>query len=71
MERPWDDKTKRYKTELAVDADPPHCRLFRLHRLGKGVAEIAIVDPADDIEPQRGLRTSRCSRSRRACARCS
>jgi DNA polymerase-3 subunit delta' len=50
LERPWDDKTSRYKTVLTVDEIRRTVSFF-----GSTAAEsgwrIAIVDPADDMNP--------------------
>ena len=48
MERPWDDKNKRYKTELAVDEIRRTVSFFGSTG-GEGGWRIAIVDPADDM----------------------
>ena len=50
MERPWDDKSKRYKTELAVDEIRRTVGFFG-STSGEGGWRIAIVDPADDMNP--------------------
>lgn len=50
MERPWDDKNKRYKTELAVDEIRRTVGFFG-STAGEGGWRIAIVDPADDMNP--------------------
>jgi DNA polymerase-3 subunit delta' len=50
MERPWDDKNKRYKTELAVDEIRRTVGFFG-STSGEGGWRIAIVDPADDMNP--------------------
>jgi DNA polymerase-3 subunit delta' len=50
MERPWDDKNKRYKTELAVDEIRRTVGFFGSTG-GEGGWRIAIVDPADDMNP--------------------
>jgi len=50
MERPWDEKNKRYKTELAVDEIRRTVGFFGSTG-GEGGWRIAIVDPADDMNP--------------------
>lgn len=50
MERPWDDKNKRYKTELAVDEIRRTVGFFG-STSGEGGWRIAIVDPADEMNP--------------------
>lgn len=50
MERPWDDRNKRYKTELAVDEIRRTVGFFGSTG-GEGGWRIAIVDPADDMNP--------------------
>jgi DNA polymerase-3 subunit delta' len=50
MERPWDDKNKRYKTELAVDEIRRTVGFFGSTG-GEGGWRIAIVDPADEMSP--------------------
>ncbi len=48
MERPWDDKNKRYKTELAVDEIRKTVGFFGSTG-GEGGWRIAIVDSADEM----------------------
>ena len=55
MERPWDDKNKRYKTELAVDEIRRTRRLLRLDQRGGGVA-YRHRRPRRRDEPERGQR---------------
>ncbi len=50
MERPWDDRNKRYKTELAVDEIRKTVGFFGSTG-GEGGWRIAIVDPADEMNP--------------------
>ncbi len=50
MERPWDDKNKRYKTDLAVDEIRRTVGFFG-STSGEGGWRIAVVDPADDMNP--------------------
>jgi DNA polymerase-3 subunit delta' len=50
MERPWDDRNKRYKTDLAVDEVRRTVSFFGTTS-GEGGWRIAIVDPADDMNP--------------------
>ncbi|HET7714254.1 MAG TPA: DNA polymerase III subunit delta' [Bauldia sp.] len=50
MERPWDEKNKRYKTELAVDEIRRSVGFFG-STSGEGGWRIAIVDPADEMNP--------------------
>jgi DNA polymerase-3 subunit delta' len=50
MERPWDDKNKRYKSELAVDEIRRTVGFFGSTG-GEGGWRIAIVDPADEMNP--------------------
>lgn len=48
MRRPWDDKAKRFKTELPVDEIRRTVGFFG-STAGEGGWRIAIVDPADDM----------------------
>lgn len=50
MERPWDDRNKRYKSELAVDEIRRTVGFFGSTG-GEGGWRIAIVDPADEMNP--------------------
>lgn len=48
MQRPWDDKTKRYRTELAVDVIRKTVAFFGSTG-GEGGWRIAVVDSADEM----------------------
>ena len=48
LRRPWDDKAKRFKTELPVDEVRRTVGFFG-STAGEGGWRIAIVDPADDL----------------------
>ena len=50
MQRPWDERNKRYKTELAVDEIRRTVGFFG-STVGEGGWRIGIVDPADDMNP--------------------
>jgi DNA polymerase-3 subunit delta' len=50
LERPWDEKNKRYKTELPVDEIRRTVSFFG-STSGEGGWRIAIVDPADEMNP--------------------
>jgi len=50
MERPWDERNKRYKTELAVDEIRRTVGFFGSTG-GEGGWRIAIVDAADEMSP--------------------
>lgn len=48
--RPWDDKAKRFRQDLTVDAVRRIVPFFG-STAGAGGARVAIVDPADDMNP--------------------
>ncbi len=50
LTRPWDEKSKRFKQDLTVDAVRRIVPFFGL-TAGEGGARVAIVDPADDMNP--------------------
>ncbi|MGH2340240.1 DNA polymerase III subunit delta' [Segnochrobactraceae bacterium EtOH-i3] len=50
LTRPWDDKAKRFKQDLTVDAVRRIVPFFG-STAGEGGARVAIVDPADDMNP--------------------
>ncbi|MBN9021107.1 MAG: DNA polymerase III subunit delta', partial [Rhizobiales bacterium] len=50
LERPWDDKNKRFKTELPVDEVRKTVGFFGSTG-GEGGWRIAVVDPADEMNP--------------------
>lgn len=50
MQRPWDERNKRYKTELAVDEIRRTVGFFG-STVGEEGWRIGIVDPADDMNP--------------------
>lgn len=50
LTRPWDDKAKRFRQDLTVDAVRRIVPFFG-STAGAGGARVAIVDPADDMNP--------------------
>lgn len=48
LRRPWDEKNKRFKTELPVDEVRQTVKFFG-STAGEGGWRVAIVDPADDL----------------------
>lgn len=50
LSRPWDEKAKRFRTQLPVD-EVRRTRAFFGHTAGGGEQRVCIVDAADDMNP--------------------